>query len=406
MKSRSNSPRSSRTRAALLVNMIAPARIPLFSALADHFDLLILHGGMEANRSWHGVEGALPNATVKRAAGWQIPTWRKNDGVEDRRYVHFTPGFLWHLLRFRPRVVVANEMGFRAVAALLYGALTRTPVWLWWGGTLHTERGIGRLRKISRALISRWARHWISYGLTSTEYLLSLGIDRSRILEIQNAVDEQRFSTRPSAGASGEGTDLVYRVRPVILCVSALIPRKGLDCLLRAAAALKREGREFSLAIIGTGPELEGLQRLAKDARLTNIFFHPERPPEEMPAVYRSADIFVFPTLEDVWGMVANEAVLSGLDVLCSCYAGCAPELFDPQNIFDPRNPEQFKDKLRDALDGLIAPSDPSRLKTTPQLAATLIRALEDGLPGGDRSRSSGIRIVQKREGASAPTAS
>ena len=96
-----------------------------------------------------------------------------------------------------------------------------------------------------------------------------------------------------------------------------------------------------------------------------------------MPAVYRSADVLVLPTLEDVWGLVANEAMLCGLTVLCSKYAGCARELFPPQNVFDPDNAEEFTRKLREAVQGQLVASDCSRLKTTPQILADLIRALE-----------------------------
>jgi glycosyltransferase involved in cell wall biosynthesis len=377
--------------------MIAPARLPLYSALADRFDLLVLHGGMEANRSWQGVEKALPNATITRAWGWQIPTMRnRGGGFLDRRYVHITPGFITHLFRFRPDVIVSNEMGFRTLVALAYGTLLRKPVWVWWGGTLHTERETGAARKAFRALISRWARHWISYGKTSTEYLLSLGIDRETILEIQNAVDERQFARRL---AQDDAPAFSHRPRPVLLCVGSLIARKGIEQLLHAAAALQREGREFSLLLVGNGPDGPMLKQLAQDLSLKNVHFHPEHRPQEMPSVYHSGDIFVFPTLEDVWGLVANEAVLSGLPVLCSRHAGCAAELFERRNIFDPQNPREFRDKLRAALDGELAGPDSSRLRTTGELGGDLIRALEGCLrhAAGSRPEGRAADIVEKR---------
>ena len=64
-----------------------------------------------------------------------------------------------------------------------------------------------------------------------------------------------------------------------------------------------------------------------------------------MPATYRSADVLIFPTLEDVWGLVANEAELCGLPVLCSKYAGCAKEIFTAESIFDPMDTSDFVNK-------------------------------------------------------------
>ena len=374
MQSATPDDKPSRAKAALLVNMIAPARLPLFSALAKHFDLLLLHGGVEANRGgWRGVEDNLKGAAVIKAWGWQIPVWRRNGEFQDRRYVHFTPGYLWHLFRFRPEVVVTNEIGFRTVAALLYGTLMRKPVWVWWGGTVHTERRTGPARKFVRAAIARWARHWISYGRTSTEYLQSLGIRRNAIVEIQNSADERRFANR---------VEPTFRLhpRPVLLCVGSLTARKGAVSLLHAAAAQQREGRSFSLLLVGSGPERGKLEMLVRDLALQNVHFQAECPPEELPGIYRSGDILVFPTLEDVWGMVANEAVLSGIPVLCSRYAGCAPELFPEGSIFDPKDPRDFHDKLGAALAGKLHPVDPTRLKSTEVVAGALIRALEGSL--------------------------
>jgi glycosyltransferase involved in cell wall biosynthesis len=72
--------------------------------------------------------------------------------------------------------------------------------------------------------------------------------------------------------------------------------------------------------------------------------------------------VLIFPTYEDVWGLVANEAILAGLPVLCSKYAGCAPELFDSECIFDPANKHEFAAALRKAAAGKLPRTDPSRL--------------------------------------------
>ena len=136
----------------------------------------------------------------------------------------------------------------------------------------------------------------------------------------------------------------------------------------------------FSLLLVGNGPEKQNLERLASELHLHNVRFEPALPPHEMPGVYRSADALVFPTLEDVWGLVANEAMLSGLPVLCSVFAGCAHELFSSENIFNPGNAEEFRSKLRAAITGKLPPLDRSRLKSTPELTQDLIQAIEGSL--------------------------
>jgi glycosyltransferase involved in cell wall biosynthesis len=360
---------------ALLLNMIAPARLRLYSVLAGHFDLLILHGGSEANReSWSGLEQAIPNARVVRAWGWQLHQAKKVDGeVFDEKFFHVTPGFAWHLLRFRPEAVISNEMGLRTLTALVYGTLFRKPVWVWWGGTLHTERQIGLLRKLIRKVVTLWTRHWISYGRTSTEYLQQLGVKRERILESQNAVDEARFQMDAEPA-------WIIQPRPVLLHAGQFIERKGLGLLLAAAAILQQQGCEFSLLLVGSGREKQALEQRVAAIGLKNVHFRAAQTPEKMPAVYRSADVLVFPTLEDVWGLVANEAILSGVPVLCSRYAGCARELFSEENIFTPDDLNEFTEKLRDALYDRLPKTDPSRLKTTQVLGSELVQELNSQL--------------------------
>jgi glycosyltransferase involved in cell wall biosynthesis len=356
---------------ALLLNIIAPARLRLYSVLAGHFDLLILHGGSEANReSWSGLEEAIPNARVVRAWGWQLHQAKKVDGeVFDEKFFHVTPGFAWHLLRFRPEAVISNEMGLRTLTALVYGTLFRKPVWVWWGGTLHTERQIGLLRKMIRKVVTLWTRHWISYGRTSTEYLQQLGVKRERILESQNAVDEARFQMDAEPA-------WIIQPRPVVLHAGQFIERKGLGLLLAAAAILQQQGCEFSLLLVGSGREKQALEQRVAAIGLKNVLFRPAQTPDKMPSVYRSADVLVFPTLEDVWGLVANEAILAGVPVLCSKYAGCAPELFAPRNIFSPGDPNEFAQKLREAISGRLPKTDPARLKTTEALGSELVKEL------------------------------
>jgi glycosyltransferase involved in cell wall biosynthesis len=363
-------------RLALLTNMIAPHRLPLYSILADQFDLLVLHGGKEANRdSWGNPEGALPKAKVVRAWGWQIQHQKKVKGeVFDEKFIHITPGFLWHLLRFRPDAIISSEMGFRSMIALAYGTIFRKPVWIWWGGTLHSERGIDPFRKALRKIFSFWADRWISYGQTSTEYLLGLGVKRDQILQSQNTGDEERFK------ASVEPA-WVIQPRPVILYVGRLVELKGVKSLLDAAAILQHNGCEFSVLLVGNGREKQALEERAKILRLRNVHFRPPQLPDRMPSVYRSADVLVFPTFEDVWGLVASEAILSGIPVLCSKYAGCAPELFTPENIFSPEDLDEFSEKLRAAISGRLSKADPGRLKTTQQLGCELVQELNRFLP-------------------------
>lgn len=368
-----DSPR--RRRVAILVNVIAPYRLPVYEGIADTFDTSVFTSGREANRSeWGDTRAAARKVAVRRSRGVTVPYRTGGRRVYDQRYLHLPLGQLADLRRAAPDAIVTTEMGPRTILALAYGAVTRTPVWVWWGGTTHTERGVGRGRALARRLIARWAHRWISYGASSTAYLRTLGISRNRILEIQNCVDESLYLNAPP---------LVRRSarEPVLLYVGQMIRRKGVDSLLRAAATLHREGRSFSLHLVGDGPERAAFEAMARDLGLARrVRFLGSRRPEEMPVIYRTADLLVFPTHADPWGLVVNEALWSGLPVICSIHAGCAAELVPTEQTFDPFDADDFARALRAGLDGEVGPPDTRRMRRCEEVSGMITADLERAL--------------------------
>lgn len=365
-----------RAKVAVLTNVVAPYRLPIFERLAQRFEVEVVCSGPEANRQgWRPVLDQVAQVRVSRAWGVTF-RWHKRDpagGVLDTRYLHVNPGLVPVLLRFSPAAVISDELGFRTLVALVYGKLFRRPVWVWWGGTTHTERAIGWARRGLRRLLAPRIDRWLSYGASSTEYLAALGVDRERVVELQNSIPERRY-VEPAAPA------FHLDPRPVVLCVARLVRGKGVDLLLRAAARLQADGLVFSIAIVGQGPERPALVRLAEELKLRDVHFLAERGPDQVPGVYRSGDVLVFPTLDDVWGLVVNEALWSGLPALVSIYAGCAGELVPAASTFDPLNPEDFEAKLRLAVGGRLPPPDPSRLVPIAAVGDLLAQEVENAL--------------------------
>ena len=74
------------------------------------------------------------------------------------------------------------------------------------------------------------------------------------------------------------------------------------------------------LSIVGNGPELERLQSIKLPLNL-EIKYEGVAPFQQLPRYYHEADIYVFPTLADEWGVVVNEAMIAGLPVLVAAMA-------------------------------------------------------------------------------------
>lgn len=363
----------SKKRLAIMVNVVAPYRLPIYQYLGEVFDLKVFSGKRENNRSW-----TLPvdsKVHIEEAWGWVFPVSTKTgiDGVRDTHYVHINPGLLLKLWRFKPDVVVSNEMGFRSLVALLYGFIFRVPVWIWWGGTLHSERNASRLTRFVRHQIVRHAKHWISYGKEASEYLRSLGVKDKCILQIQNCVEQEKFTQIP-ASKSGllEGLQ-----GPVLLCVGQLLERKGLSQLIESCARLAKQGLKFSLVLVGNGPERNALVKLAEDQGFQGLLILPNQNQERINQLYHEADLFVFPTLEDIWGLVVNEALWAGMPVVCSRYAGCAVELIPEERVFDPLVPDSIDVVIKNNLDKIDHAALQPNVETWQNVSLKIASAIE-----------------------------
>ncbi len=375
-----------RSRGAILTNMPAPYRIPIYSAIGRAFDLTVLTSKDEKNRThWQEVAADSDRPfSLRQSSGLLLTIRQKADGQTfDFTNLQVPLGLLPDLLRLRPKWIISIEMGVRTLIALLYSAVMGIPLWVWWGGTKTTERGVGPFRRLIRKFMVKHVERWISYGVSSTEYLNAIGVSSSRILTIQNcATPRTEMEHRPSSRGPSD--------RPRFLCVGQLIGRKGIDALFRGLASLQAEGSFCSLKLLGSGPEKANLQWLASKLGLEDVQFVGDQSPEDVIRSYSDADCVVFPTMADVWGLVVNEAILAGVPVLCSIYAGCVDELVPLEYRFDPRDPESVKRALRTAFRGDVKPISKSVLRTPESVAQDIIAAIEAELVRagfGSRSR-------------------
>ena len=192
--------------------------------------------------------------------------------------------------------------------------------------TTCTTRGLEKLRAVAKAA----------------------GV-QPRLRLIYHGVDLQRFRPR------NEEPDGV----PVLLSVGRLVPKKGFDVLLRAAAELVRRGLQFELKIVGDGPEREHLVALTRELGLEDaVAFVGSLSPEEMPQVYREAHIFVLPSVIDERGdrdgipNVAAEALASGVPVVSTTVSAVSDLARDGREGF--LVPQRDVAALADALQKLL----------------------------------------------------
>jgi len=102
-----------------------------------------------------------------------------------------------------------------------------------------------------------------------------------------------------------------------IVCVSHIIPQKGVRFLIQAFKIISGRYRQARLVIAGDGNERISLEQLAQGLEIKDkIFFAGAIPHENVTEYYQKADVFVLPSLEDKISNAVLEALACGLPVI------------------------------------------------------------------------------------------
>jgi D-inositol-3-phosphate glycosyltransferase len=200
------------------------------------------------------------------------------------------------------------------------------------------------------------------------------GADLSRVRVIPCGVDVDLF--RPGEQAAARAR-LGLGPGPILLFVGRLTPIKGLETLLRALARLVSEPRApggLRLRIVGgdrderPDGERARLRRLAAESGVrASVDFHGPQAQSALPDYYRAADLCLIPSRHESFGMVALEAMASGLPVIASRVGG-------------------LRFTVRDGTTGLLVPEGDDAA-----LAAAITALLADG----SRRRELGRKAVE-----------
>jgi glycosyltransferase involved in cell wall biosynthesis len=160
-------------------------------------------------------------------------------------------------------------------------------------------------------------------------------------------------SELPPPGEASSETESRDRSGCELIFVGQLIARKGVDLLLQAVASLFAEYPGLRVAIVGDGEERESLQRTVLGMGIADrIHFEGVIPSSQIPPRIAQADLLVLPSRWDGWGMVVNEALMTGVPVLVSDHCGAAEVVHDGCSgyVFRSGDPVDLQKKLREFL--------------------------------------------------------
>lgn len=313
---------------------------PLFREFTKIFpDTLILTG------YWPGyLPGHEEVLKVRQLRGVRFVTLAENEDGYASGFTWASPSILWHLIRFRPRVIFVIGFNVWTLYVLALKALMGWRVIMLWEGITPT---IAYRDAPFRLTERRAMARYFDATITNTQEALNYLRDVIRIPESKllcHPYEVAELNTLQSGRNGGEAKHVDSPVK--FLYVGQLIRRKGIHLLLQACELLLKRGVDyFSVSVVGKGEESEDLRKQAAFLGLEGrIQWVGAINYTDLGAQYQDCDVFVLPTLEDTWAMVVLEAMVSGKPVLCSKFAGAKELVHHGVNgyLFDPGNPAEL----------------------------------------------------------------
>jgi glycosyltransferase involved in cell wall biosynthesis len=183
--------------------------------------------------------------------------------------------------------------------------LTGKRVLFWTIGWLRDERGV---KDFVRRAFYRLANGLLLYGHYAKQLAMTRGFAAERLYVVYNSLDyeaQRKARTAVSAevvdGLRGElfpGAD-----RPLLICVSRLVAKRGIDLTLEAMVMLERDGLPVNLLLVGDGPERARLEAFAASHDLAVRFYGECYDEAQLAELVMAADATVAPGMVGLTGM-------------------------------------------------------------------------------------------------------
>jgi glycosyltransferase involved in cell wall biosynthesis len=217
------------------------------------------------------------------------------------------------------------------------------------------------IRKIRSSILSQ-ADFIVTAGSASTKAVEAMGIASEKIVTLFNPVDVSWFYSfaRDHRTPVRSGHHYIY--------VGQLIERKNLAAILHAFAAIRNDAD--TLTIAGDGPLAQDLKNLAASLGIAeSVIFAGHRNQEELAKLYAASNTFILASTNEVWGLVVNEALASGLHVVVTDKCGVAEFVQDMDGAFicstDQKSLQEAMSTSSRQWNGYI--EEPEILKFTPE---------------------------------------
>ena len=323
----------------IVFNHPAPYKVRLFNELSKHFDLHVIFerkSASDRSKSFYFEEKY--NFTTHKIHGINIGT----EGM-------LSCGVKKHLQKYEYDLVIMNGYShFPEMNAINHLKKWKIPYVLYInGGTIKKESGLKY--KIKRHFI-RQANAYFSPDEESNKYLQYYGANANHIFNYPYSTiyENEILKTKPDKVQIRK--ELGINFDKVFVSAGQLIKRKN---YLSLVEKWQKFPENHGLFLIGDGKQRKEIEALIKEKNLKNVILTGFLPREEMFKYFRASDAFLFPSKEDIYGHVINEAMSQGISVVSTNKVNSATKLI--KNGVNGYVLENFDDdELQNAINNVL----------------------------------------------------
>ena len=302
-------------RISWVTNNPAPYRLPVWDALGSRaeLDVLLLEDDSRFLRKTGNRGDDWVSTPQTRYRMRHQPTWRLKRGESDY-YVSRAGWF-----SDSPDVVLLG--GWESPAyfqALASAKRKRIPTVGFYESHLRSQGHAAGPIASARSSFFRRLDAVVTPGVAAAEALYEMGVPAEKVLVGFNAVDVDWIARLAATARSREPAE---RAGHRYLFLGQLIERKNPLGLVRAFQSIAQQ--DDTLTIAGKGPLESQLREIAS----TSVRMIGHTPYASIPNMLASHDTLVLPSHVEVWGLVANEALAAGLNVVVTEGSGVAPSI-------------------------------------------------------------------------------
>ena len=197
---------------------------------------------------------------------------------------------------------------------------------------------------------------FLAVGSENRRYYEKFGVPSRKIFDTPFSVDNSRFAdTSKLSSAERKAVRRKLKVEteaPIILFASKFTTRKRPGDVLAACRILHSREIDFHLVYVGSGELQERLETEARNVPF-KVTFAGFQNQTQLPPIFWASDVFVFPSENEPFGLVVNEAMAAGLPIIASSEIGCVPDLVHHDvngRIFEAGDVEGLADALEPIL--------------------------------------------------------